>query len=68
MARPRNDERLDRIYEYIKRNPGLRAGKIAKKLGYDNKTVQRALHQLADRGDYLSEEGDRLYKADMNKI
>ena len=61
MARKGDQERLDEIGEAIRQNPGRRAGWIARRLGYDNKTVMRALPQLEERGDLLQEDdGGRL--------
>lgn len=63
MGRPRDEQKLDRIYDYIKQNPGLRPGTIAKKLGYSKKDIERALPQLEGRGNLLWEEEDAgLYK------
>lgn len=56
MARQSNEVRLDEIRDAIRQNPGRRAGHIARLLGLDNKTVQRALTQLEDRGDLLLED------------
>jgi hypothetical protein len=58
MARKGDAERLDAIRDAIIDNPGKRPGWLARRLGYDNKTVMRALTQLEDRGDLL-EEDDR---------
>lgn len=56
MARRRDDERLETIVDEIKRNPNRKPGWLARRLGFDNKTMMRALHQLEDRGDLLAED------------
>jgi DNA-binding MarR family transcriptional regulator len=56
MARRADEERLDAIREAIILNPGKRPGRIARLLGIDSKTVQRALPQLEARGDLLVED------------
>ena len=53
MGRKHNDQRLDEILAAIQATPDTRAGTISTILGLDDKTVQRALVQLADRGDLL---------------
>jgi len=60
MGRTRNDQRLDEILAAIQANPEERAGTIGTMLGLDDKTVQRALVQLADRGDLLAEDDHGL--------
>lgn len=56
MGRHTDDERLDQIRDAIINNSGSRSGRIARLLGLDNKTVQRALAQLEERGDLLAED------------
>jgi predicted ArsR family transcriptional regulator len=56
MARPKDDARLDEIRAFIQQNPDQKAEWIARHLGCDNKTVQRALTQLEERGDLLHED------------
>jgi predicted ArsR family transcriptional regulator len=56
MGRKRDDQRLDEILAAIQANPDTKAGSIATIVGIDDKTVQRALVQLADRGDLLAED------------
>ncbi|MEZ4540212.1 MAG: hypothetical protein R3C43_09585 [Chloroflexota bacterium] len=56
MARQTNEARLDAIREIIIRHPACRPARIARLLGLDNKTVQRALSQLEERGDLLAED------------
>ena len=61
MARRGDAERLDQIRDTIIKNPGRRPGWLARRLGFDNKTVMRALTQLEDRGELLVEDDrDRL--------
>lgn len=56
MARRINHNRLDELRDAIIDNPDHKAGWFAKKLGRDNKSVLRALPQLEERGDLLSED------------
>jgi len=56
MARKGDVERLDQIRDAIIDNPGRRPGWVARRLGFDNKTVMRALTQLEDRGELLIED------------
>jgi predicted ArsR family transcriptional regulator len=56
MARNRDDVRLDEIRDLVQQHPEQKAEWIAQQLGCDNKTVQRALSQLEDRGDLLVED------------
>ena len=56
MARKGDAERLDQIRDAIIHNPGRRPGWVARRLGFDNKTVMRALTQLEDRGELLIED------------
>lgn len=60
MGRRRDDDRLDEILAAIQTNPDTKAGTIGTMLGLDDKTVQRALVQLADRGDLLAEDDHGL--------
>lgn len=56
MARKGDAQRLDAIRDTIIRNPGRRPGWVARRLGFDNKTLMRALAQLEARGDLLVED------------
>lgn len=56
MARKGDAQRLDDIRDTIINNPGRRPGWLARMLGFDNKTMMRALAQLEDRGDLLVED------------
>lgn len=56
MARKSNDQRLDDIAQAIHTYPNRKPGWIARLLGYDNKTVMRALTQLEDQGVLLAED------------
>lgn len=61
MGRSRDEQRLDEIRNVIQQSPNQKPAWIAQQLGYDNKTVQRALSQLEERGDLLVEDdGGRL--------
>ncbi|RIK39305.1 MAG: hypothetical protein DCC55_18520 [Chloroflexi bacterium] len=53
MGRKQDDRRLDEILAAILRQSEQKAGSIATQLGLDDKTIQRALVQLEDRGDLL---------------
>ncbi len=55
MGRSQNDQRLNEILVAIQSQPG-KLGSIGTRLGLDNKTLQRALIQLEDRGDLLAED------------
>jgi predicted ArsR family transcriptional regulator len=59
MGRSRNDQRLDEILAAIRRQPD-RIGSIGSRLGLDDKTAQRALIQLEDRGDLLAEDDNGI--------
>ena len=56
MARKGDEQRLNEIRDIIIDNPGKRPGWLARRLGFDNKTMMRALTQLEDRGDLLIED------------
>ncbi len=56
MGQRPDEERLDLIRDAIIHHTGSRPGQIARLLRLDNKTVQRALVQLDDRGDLLAED------------
>lgn len=56
MGRKINNHRLNQIRSCVQQNPGKKAGWIARKLGLDNKTVQRAFVQLEAQGDLFSED------------
>ena len=56
MARKSDEQRLDAIAQAIRNNPGQKPGWLARLLGFDNKTMMRALTQLEDRGVLLVED------------
>jgi len=56
MGRKGNEERLDKIREYLQHHPEEKPGTIASQLEIDNKTMMRALTQLEERGDMLHED------------
>ena len=60
MGRKQNDQRLDEILATIQNQPEQKAGSIGTQLDLDDKTVQRALLQLEDRGDMLAEDDKGL--------
>ncbi|MDY7040478.1 MAG: helix-turn-helix domain-containing protein, partial [Chloroflexota bacterium] len=49
-------ERLETIWRAVEREPGIRPGRIAKKLGLPRSSVTRALPALDDEGLLLSED------------
>ena len=56
MGRKNDDSRLNEIRDAFQNNPNKKPGWIAKRLGLDNITIQRALIQLEDRGDMFFED------------
>lgn len=56
MTRKANQENLDRLRDAIAENPEQRAGWFATLLGRDNKSVNRDLPKLEERGDLLMED------------
>ena len=56
MGRSRDEQRLDVIREMVQQCPDQKPAWIAQQLGYDNKTLQRALSQLEARGDLMLED------------
>ena len=56
MGRSRDEQRLDVIREMVQQHPDQKPAWIAQQLGYDNKTLQRALSQLEARGDLMLED------------
>jgi Mn-dependent DtxR family transcriptional regulator len=49
-------ERLEVIWQAVEREPGIRAGKVAEKLGIPRSSVTRALPALDDEGLLLYED------------
>jgi len=49
-------ERLEVIWQTVEREPGIRAGKVAEKLGIPRSSVTRALPALDDEGLLLYED------------
>ena len=60
MGRKQNDQRLDEILAAIQANPDTKAGSISKMVGLDDKTIQRALVKIEDRGDLLQQDDDKV--------
>lgn len=58
MSRKGEQKCLDQLRGAIQQNPGQRARWFARLLGYDKKTLTRALPQIEDRGDLLAEDDD----------
>lgn len=50
-------EKLDKIYEAVKREPGIKAGRIASKLEIPRSSVTRVLPVMEEQGLLLSEDG-----------
>lgn len=46
------------IYEYIKKNPGMRAAEVIKAVGTEDKSTRTTLHRMKTRG-YAVNEGGR---------
>lgn len=51
-----NKERLIAIWQMVEQKPGIRAGRIAEKLGIPRSSVTRALPAMNDEGLLLSED------------
>jgi DNA-binding IclR family transcriptional regulator len=49
-------KRIETIWQTVEREPGIRAGRVAKKLGIPRSSVMRALPSLEDGGLLLSED------------
>jgi len=49
-------KRLETIWQTVEREPGIRAGRVAKKLGIPRSSVMRALPSLENEGLLLSED------------
>ena len=60
MARKADQQNLDRLRDAIIKNPEQPAGRLATLLGRDNKSVNRDLPKLEERGDMLMEDGNGL--------
>lgn len=56
MARKANQQNLDSLRDAIIENPENRAGWFATFLGRDNKSVNRDLPKLEERGELLMED------------
>ena len=56
MARKANPEQIEKIYQTIEKNPGVRAGFIARLLGLHRSQVTRNLPALEEHGYLLSED------------
>ena len=56
MARPANHERAEKIYRKIEKQPGKKAGFIARLLGLNRSEVTRSLPALEEKGLFLSED------------
>jgi Mn-dependent DtxR family transcriptional regulator len=56
MGRRANEARLEEIYDTIEKNPGCRAGWIARLLGLNRSEVTRALPAMEQYGYLLAED------------
>lgn len=56
MARPANHSRTEEIYHTIEKNPGKKAGFLARLLGLNRSEITRALPSLQDKGLLVSED------------
>ena len=56
MARRQDQNRLNRIYKTIQKNPGNRPGRIARLLGEPRSQITRSLPALEAQGYLLSED------------
>ncbi len=55
-VRQASRERLEAIWRVVEREPGLKPGQVARKLGIARSTVLRALPALEDAGLLLCED------------
>lgn len=68
MARKPPDQRIQKIYQTVRTNPGARPSLIARLLGLHRSEVTRSLPALEERGLYLSEdEGGGLWPFNKRK-
>lgn len=56
MARKYEDEKLEKLFEAIGKNPGMRAALVAQFLGWQRSAVMRALPALDEEGLLLYED------------
>lgn len=56
MARPKDYDKVEKIYRTIEMNPGKKAGLIARLLGLNRSEVTRSLPTLQDKGLLVSED------------
>jgi DNA-binding IclR family transcriptional regulator len=47
---------MEAIWQVVEREPGMRAGKVARRLGVPRSSVTRALPSLEEEGMLLSED------------
>jgi DNA-binding transcriptional ArsR family regulator len=52
-----NRERLEAVWQVVAREPGIRAGKVARRLEIPRSSVTRALAAMDEAGLLLSEDG-----------
>jgi Mn-dependent DtxR family transcriptional regulator len=58
MARPTNHDRVETIYRTIEKNPGRKAGFIAKLLRLNRSEVTRSLPALDEKGLFVYEDDE----------
>ena len=51
-----SEKRLEAIWQAVEREPGMRAGRVAQRLGVPRSSVTRALPSLEEEGLLLSED------------
>ena len=56
VMRRASKKRLEAIWQMVEQEPGIRAGRIAEKLGIPRSSVTRALPAMNDEGLLLSED------------
>ncbi len=56
MARPANQNKVEKIYQQIEEHPGRKAGMIARILGLNRSEVARSLPVLEEKGLLVSED------------
>jgi DNA-binding IclR family transcriptional regulator len=55
-------ERLEAIWRTVEKEPGIKAGRVARELGLPRSSVMRALPSLEEEGMLLSQDrGGRLW-------
>jgi Mn-dependent DtxR family transcriptional regulator len=58
MARKTEEKKLEVIFEKVEKNPGKKAGFIARLLGLDRSDVTRSLPSLEEKGLFIYEDDE----------